>query len=78
MNIRLNTNEDVKNFIKTTLQFVSPIKIRDETLIWKNAKSILAIYSLDLKGELQVNIETNNKLELDKFNKEMKKYEIMQ
>lgn len=77
MKIRINNEEEAKDFTKITNTFISPIDL----IIGSNtvdAKSILGVLALGLYKDFDVEILTDNKDECAKFLKDMGKFKICQ
>lgn len=71
--INLNTIDKAKEFCKDMNQFESEIVIyRDRYII--NAKSIMGIFSIDIIEPITIVIYSDNKDEIQLFNKIVEKY----
>lgn len=75
MTISLNTIERVKKFSEEVIKFESDIDVIKGRYI-VDGKSVLGILSIDLRKELEVEIHSNNREEIRKFNEKMKEFII--
>ena len=71
--IKLNTIEEVKDFVNITKKFNFHIELVSGRYV-VDAKSILGIFSLDLTKELTLKTYKANEDELNKFYHEINKY----
>lgn len=71
--IILNTIQKVKNFVTIVDKFESEIDIISGRYIC-NAKSIMALFSLNLLMPLIVKIYSENKEEIESFNKVLEEF----
>lgn len=76
MQIRLDL-KDMGEFLKTANSFTGEIDIRSiHNRVYADAKSGESLYCLDLGSVLNVEINSNDTEEIERFNEKMKKYEI--
>lgn len=74
MQIKLGLN-DLGEFVRTTEMFESDIDIRSINHSKSiDAKSIISLLSIDFNSPLQVEINSPDKDEIERFEKEMEKY----
>lgn len=71
--INLNNIEDIKRFIKVVEKFMSDIDIVTDRVVL-DAKSIMALYSLDLSQDVYVRIISNDINENRKFDAAMEEF----
>lgn len=71
--IMLNTIQRVKHFVDIVDKFVSDIEIISGKWVI-NAKSIMAIFSLNLLEPLLVKIDSDNVEEIESFNRVMEEF----
>lgn len=68
---------DIAEFVGTVENFKSDIDIRSvNNGIIVDAKSIISVLALDLGSRLLVNINSSDIEEIDRFNKELERYEV--
>ena len=71
--INLNNIDDIKRFIKVVEKFMSDIdSVTDRVVL--DAKSIMALYSLDLSQDVYVRIISNDINENRKFDAAMEEF----
>lgn len=73
MKIKLVTIEDVKRFVKICSSYEEDIDFISGRFVI-DAKSILGIFSVDLRKEARVRIHTDNKETEKKFYKQMEEF----
>lgn len=71
--INLNNIDDIKKFIKVVEKFMSDIDIVTDRVVL-DAKSIMALYSLDLSQDVYVRIISNDINENRKFDAAMEEF----
>lgn len=71
--INLNNIDDIKRFIKVVEKFMSDIDIVTDRVVF-DAKSIMALYSLDLSQDVYVRIISNDINENRKFDAAMEEF----
>lgn len=71
--INLNNIDDIKRFIKVVEKFMSDIDIVTDRVVL-DAKSIMALYSLDLSQDVYVRIISNDINENRKFDAAMEEF----
>ena len=71
--INLNNIDDIKRFIKIVEKFMSDIDIVTDRVVL-DAKSIMALYSLDLSQDVYVRIISNDINENRKFDAAMEEF----
>lgn len=71
--INVNTIEKVKRFVNIVDKFESDVDISQEKYVI-NAKSIMAMFSLNLLEPLLVKIVSENKEEIESFNEVMEEF----
>ena len=76
MQIRLDL-KDVGEFLKTVSSFTGEIDIRSiHNRVYADAKSGESLCCLDFGSTLNVEINSVDENEINRFNKEMEKYEV--
>lgn len=76
MKIKLNTIDDVKNFVKICEQYKEcSIDVKQGRWVI-DGKSILGVFSLNLIENLNVTIDTENKSSEFNFYKDIEKWEV--
>lgn len=73
--IKLNTLEKVKDFVERVSSFDCDVDVLYRHYIL-DAKSIMALLSIDLTNTLQVRIHTDDYEEINKFNEMMEDFKI--
>lgn len=71
--INLNNIDDIKNFIRVVETFISDIDVIAERTVL-DAKSIMALYSLDLSQDIYVRIISDDITECRKFDAAMEEF----
>jgi len=74
LNIKLSSIEDVRNFVNTVSKYTVDMDLHSGRYV-VDAKSLLAIFSLDLLQPIKVIIHTDGEI-ADKVIEEIKKYII--
>ena len=72
LKIKLREIEDVRNFVNTVSKYDVDMDLRSGRYV-VDAKSLLAIFSLDLMNPIEVDIYTDGEI-ADKVIKEIEKY----
>lgn len=73
MKIKLNTIDDLKNFVAICNKYESSIDVNQGRYVI-NGKSILGVFSLNLMEELNIYIFTNDENIMDDFYDEISKW----
>ena len=71
--INLNNISDIKKFIKVVSTFISDIDVMTDRVVI-DAKSIIALYSLDLSQDVYVRIISDDVAECRKFDAAMEEF----
>lgn len=71
--INLNNISDIKKFIKVVSTFMSDIDVMTDRVVI-DAKSIIALYSLDLSQDVYVRIISDDVAECRKFDAAMEEF----
>lgn len=73
--INLNKVENIKKFISVVNTFESDIDISSGRILL-DAKSIMALYSLDLSKDIDIISHANTEDEIQRFKAEMRKFTL--
>ena len=74
--IKLNSNDDVKRFLNVTRSFLSNVDVvlgRNERNVI-DGKSVLGLFAMDISKPIEVRIHSDNIAECRKFDAEMENF----
>lgn len=74
--ILINNLKSVSDFVCITSSFSCDIEISDDNELYLDAKTIILILGLNILQPLYVRIFTDDKSEIERFSKAIKKYAI--
>lgn len=71
--IKLQTNDNIRDFIKIVTSYENDINIYSESYEY-DAKSVMGLMALDVSKPRYVEILSNNQQAIDKFKKDMQPF----